>query len=708
MIDNNPYIPNVELFTNSKEFSYLADFFNSKGSDGKPMNCYTMLERGSDEYIEFWKDVKDKCINGFTNSDGISITGIHFFYLNFCPILGFNETTGRKSKIFPKFVDLDYEYFWMIDYCRKNQKSLIAVKGRRQGWSYKAGAVGSHEFTFYPDSKVVIGAFMSAFSQTTMNMVIDNLNHLNTYTEFRAQRNPDLKDNITARYQIDMGGIKVWRGRHSNVRSISFKDNPTAAVGLSANWLILDETGVFPNISDTYSYTEPLIKDGSTYTGVALLFGSSGNMDTGSRYFYEMFMNPSKYNMLSFSDPEDPSKYTGFFSSAAKARWGVCMNRDSKWYKQPMVDDNGNSNIEAAIDDLMLLRNQSKTGIDPKALHGAITQFPLTYNEAFLRDKGAIFSSPEMLEWLGKVETTPNIRNSVEKGKLVIRNGEVEFHPTDEVNYITEFPINSNKESAQYVDATGCVAIWERPERVNGEIPYSLYIAGCDPYDMDKSGTNSLGSFFIYKRFYIGNKSHDWIVAEYTGRPKFADEFYENCRRLCMYYNAKVLYENQLKGFKGYFDQKNSLHYLYEQPQIIRDIVKDSRVQRGYGIHMNRGSNGSIGIKDQLELYLKQWLYTERDDIDGNKILNLHTIKSIALLKELIAYDVEGNYDRVIAFMLCILQTHELHKIHVDSMSSASNNYGEDVFLKKLLLKRDLNKENKFTFTNDRKLQWNK
>lgn len=701
MILNNPYIPNVSEFTHSKEFSYLAEFFNKHG-------MYTNIPRGTDDYNEFWKDIKDKCINGFTNSVGISITGIHFFYLNFCPILGFNEETLRKSKIFPKFVDLDYEYYWMVDYCRHNQKSLIAVKGRRQGWSYKAGAIGAHEFTFYPDSKTVIGAFMSAFSQNTMNMVIDNLNHLNANTEFRKQRNPDLKDNIVARYQVDLNGIKIWKGYKSNVRSISFKDNPTAAVGLSANWLILDETGVFPNISDTYSYTEPLIKDGSIYTGVALLFGSSGNMDTGSRYFYEMFMNPGKYNMLEFRDPEDQSKTTGFFSSAAKGRWGLCMNPDSKWYKKPMVDENGNSNIEAAMDDLMLLRNKAKSGLDPKALHGVLTQFPLTYQEAFLRDKGAIFSSPEMLEWLGKVETTPSIRNSVETGNLVIRSGKVEFDPSDEVNYITEFPLNSNKESAQYVDATGCIAIFERPEFVNGEIPYALYIGGCDPYDMDKSGTNSLGSFFIYKRFYLGNKEHDIIVAEYTGRPKFADEFYEGCRRLCMYYNAKVLYENQLKGFKGYFDQKNSLHYLYEQPGIIRDIVRDSKVQRGYGCHMNRGSNGTIGIKDQLELYLKQWLYTERDDIDGNKILNLHTIKSIGLLKELIAYDVEGNYDRVIAFMLCILQTHELHKIHVETMSSSTNAYGNDKFLQKLLLKRELNKENRFTFTKDSQLQWNK
>ena len=112
-------------------------------------------------------------------------------------------------------------------------------------------------------------------------------------------------------------------------------------------------------------------------------------------------------------------------------------------------------------------------------------------------------------------------------------------------------------------------------------------------------------------------------------------------------------------------------------------MIKDSKVQRNFGVHMSRGANGNSGIKDQCEIYSRDWLYTERDDIDGKKIFNFHTIKSIPLLKELIAYDGEVNTDRVIAFMLCILQTKELHKIHVDNMRTNSQNWGQDPYLKK-------------------------
>ena len=646
---NNEYVPHVDKFTNSHEFSYLATFF-------KENKCYTNIsqERRPEEYKAFWNQVKEYCMYGFTNSDNIMITGPHFYYLNFCQILGLNEETGRKSKIFPRFIDLDYEKFWMYDYCRKNQKCFIAVKGRRQGYSYWAAALCSHEFSFYRDSRSIIGAFLSTFSQNTMNMTVDNLNWLNTHTEFRKQRNPDLKDNIQARYQVNIDGLTIWKGYHSKVMCISFKDDSTKSVGQSANILILDEAGVFNNITDTYGFTEPTIKDGSNYTGVAMIFGSAGNMDSGSKYFYEMFINPNKYNMLSFPDPEDESKRIGFFSSSTKGRLGLCLNPNSKWFKQPMIDNDGNSNEEAALDDILYLREFAKGGLDNKALHGVITQFPTSYKEAFMRDKSAVFSSIEMLEWLAKVETTASLRDDKKKIELYFDDdGNIKSKLKPDLEDIINFPLGKEE------NKRGCIVTWVDPVENS---PYGRYIAGCDPYDQDKAdSTDSLGSFFVYDR--LANQ----FVAEFTGRPERADDFYETCRRLCIYYNAKCLYENQLKGLKGYFEMKNSLHYLCEQPQIIKDIVKDSRVNRGYGIHMNRGAGGATGIKDQCELYLRQWLYDERPNEEGLATMNLHSVRSIPLLKELIAYDRETNTDRVIAMMLCILQSKEMHKLHIES-----------------------------------------
>ncbi len=669
---DNPYIPQVERFTNSREFSYLADFFSKN-------ETYTFLPVGTIEYINFWKDCKNKCIDGFTNSDGIYITGIHFFYLNFCQIELQDKETKKKVEGFPRFTDLDYEYFHTIDFCEKNEKSYECVKGRRQGYSYKAAAIATREFLFFPKSRSIIGAFLSEYSQGTMNMVLSNLNFINTNTEFRKQRNPDLKDHIIARYQAYVSGQKIWKGLHSEIKSLTFKDRPESAVGKSARWLLLDEVGIFPNITDAYGYSEPLIKDGSTYTGIAVLFGSSGDMDSGSKYFYEMFTNPGKYNMLEFSDPENPNKKIGFFSSALKGRQGVCKNPKSRWYKQPMIDEDGNSIIEAAFDDIMFLREKAKGGLDGKAIHSTITQFPLTWKEAFLRNKGTVFASIEMFDWLSKLETTPSLRDDKKKGELYFDSeGKVKFKLNPDLEDIMAYPLKAED------NRTGCVVIWEDPIE---NAPHGLYVLGADPYDQDDAETSdSLGSIFVYKRFYYAGVTHSKVVAEYTGRPEKAKDFYEICRKLCIYYNGKCLYENQLKGLKVHFEQKVSLHYLYEQPEIIKDIVKNSTVSRGYGIHMTQG------IKIQCEIYLKDWLYEQREEIDGTKILNLHTIRSIPLLKELIAYDREVNTDRVIAMMCCIIQIHEMHRLDPVTMRSDRLFDIEPFWKKSLFKKNTLNK----------------
>ena len=202
-------------------------------------------------------------------------------------------------------------------------------------------------------------------------------------------------------------------------------------------------------------------------------------------------------------------------------------------------------------------------------------------------------------------------------------------------------------------DPTGQIVIWEHPI---DNAPWGLYVGGCDPYDHDKSGTNSLGSVFIYKRFQSFEQYHDIIVAEYTGRPDTAEMFYENVLLLLKYYNATLLYENEKRGLFFYFDKKNSLHYLADQPNgILRDIVKDSKVERGKGIHMNQS------IKDWGEGAIRDWLIEEYEP--GRK--NLHKILSEPLLEELISYNNTGNFDRVIAFMLVMAYRQELHKVHV-------------------------------------------
>jgi len=175
----------------------------------------------------------------------------------------------------------------------------------------------------------------------------------------------------------------------------------------------------------------------------------------------------------------------------------------------------------------------------------------------------------------------------------------------------------------------------------------NLYCAGCDPYAVDESQTSpSLGSMFVYKRSQGIDSFSDTFVAEYTGRPKTDEEFYEQCRRLAMYYNCQIMYENNIKGLYVYFAKKNSLHLLANQPTLLlRDIIQNSKVNREKGIHMTEN------VKTYMLNLIRQWLETE--DLSGK--MNLYKIMSEPLLQELINYNATGNFDRIFSMGISLM-----------------------------------------------------
>lgn len=175
----------------------------------------------------------------------------------------------------------------------------------------------------------------------------------------------------------------------------------------------------------------------------------------------------------------------------------------------------------------------------------------------------------------------------------------------------------------------------------------------CDPYDDDESNTMSLGSVFVLDLW------TDKIVAEYTGRPLFADDFYEICRRMCLYYNGRMNYENNKKGLFAYFSRNNCTYLLTEQLEFLRDkqMIKDV----GYG-NKARGTNATLAINSYAKNLLRAWLLRPTvviQEVDGEQtevaIPSLFTLRSRALIKELINYNSEGNFDRISAMGMLML-----------------------------------------------------
>ena len=148
--------------------------------------------------------------------------------------------------------------------------------------------------------------------------------------------------------------------------------------------------------------------------------------------------------------------------------------------------------------------------------------------------------------------------------------------------------------------------------------------------DHDESFTNSLGATFIFKRVKAGEAWNDVIVAEYTGRPDTAEEYYENVRKLLTFYNARLLFENERKGIYPYFTNKHCDYLLADQPdKIITEVFKDSRVQRRKGCHMTKQ------IRAYGEGLILEWLMEEYEP--GHP--NVERVYSEPLIEELIEND---------------------------------------------------------------------
>ena len=80
------------------------------------------------------------------------------------------------------------------------------------------------------------------------------------------------------------------------------------------------------------------------------------------------------------------------------------------------------------------------------------------------------------------------------------------------------------------------------------------------------------------------------------------------------------MYENQNKGIFVYFTNKHCDYLLADQPDIINDIVSNSKVNRKKGCHMNKQ------IKQWGWGLIKDWL----NDInaDGKKKSIQHNVRT--------------------------------------------------------------------------------
>lgn len=650
MVDFNQHIKNT------KKFCEAAEFF-------KVHKCYTLAPRGTTDYVKYWERETDRCLNGYTAPDGDFITGYHYFYLNYCPIMKLKETEykdrfgnirKRRERVFdfPSFWDYDYYYFNAIEEAENVGKHMAVLKSRQRGYSFKGASMlvrnyelipGSKNFAVASEQKFLVGDGLLTKAWQIMDFIDKN-------TAWAKQRLTSTRMERVSGYKVtDEFGKQTEQGYLSSITGITLKNDPERLRGTRGKLVLFEEGGKFPGLLDTWRIEQPAVEtDDGVAFGLLIAFGTGGTEGGAFDGLKELFYKPDGYNILSFPniwDDNAENSKCGFFVPA----WSNLESFDENGNRVYM-DEDGNSLREKTIEELIKQRNIIKDGgASQQSIDRFISERPIKPQEAILELGKNIFPRKLLMDQLTRIRTNKKLQSMKHIVDLQWDGDGGIIAIEKKTGDITNYPLKKDQKPA------GSVVIWEYPVK---DPPFGLYIGGCDPYDHDESFTNSLGSTFIFKRVQAGEAWTDVIVAEYSGRPDTAEEYYENVRKLLLFYNARLLFENERKGIYPYFTNKHCDYLLADQPdKVISELFKNSTVQRRKGCHMTKQ------IRAYGEGLILEWMMEEYEP--GHP--NIERIFSEPLIEELIMNDQVRNVDRVIALCMVMIYREELYQVKVSS-----------------------------------------
>jgi hypothetical protein len=639
-------LSNPHILEDMDYFRQPAIFFENNGK-------YTNIPANSNpksEYAEFWKEELRRWKHGLVReSDGEWVPGTLYFYWNYSPIwlvekvgnaTDNKKTKGERLRKFPKPWLGDYLYFHYTQQAKDNGRHGKVLKTRGIGFSFKNASESPRNMYVYkgsgnPNFHLASDKTFLSGDKGIWGKILDVLDWIAEHTPLPKMRVVDGKKAMELQlgYNDDYGNRK---GLLSSVFGISLKDNPDKARGIRGPLIHYEEDGLFPNLEKAWNVNRKAVEDGDVAFGFMLAGGTGGVEGASFSGSEKLFYKPNAYNIYGIPNVYDKNtngeNECGFF-------WGAYLNRNGCY-----EETDGEPDVMKALVEILLDRFTVKYGSsDSSAITQKKAEEPITPQEAIMRTEGTMFPVADLKEYLESI--SPKKESFLAEhyvGELVLNNtGGVEWRPSTD-----KYPLRSYDSSDG--DKTGCLEIFEMPRKNNdGQIVRGRYIAGIDPIDADTG--SSLFSIQIMDLF------TDRIVAEYSGRPRLANDAYEIALRMLIFYNAEANYESNLKGLFSYFDSKNCLHYLADVPQILRDMdmVKATNL---YG-NKAKGTHANKEINKWGRLLQAQWLQTKAHGDEEDTRLNMHRVRSIPYVEECIAWNSDGNFDRVSAMgMLFILR----------------------------------------------------
>lgn len=682
------------------------DYFRPSAIHYEKYGTFTNLRPNANPNSEYGKWVREerrRIWDGYVReSDGEWVTGYMYWFLNYSPMMlskirEYKDKNGKKRKskradrveALPECWEGIYWRFHCLDQASngglynnfEGGQHMAELASRGKGKSYSLASILNHIFVVgeneeaHEKVKGIVTAYQKEYltKDGVLNKFVDMANFCATNTQFPRKRLKNSLQEMTWIMGYKDVELDIERGTQNTVLGVSSKDDESKLRGKRAAKILIEEFGTFPRLVDLYNVLLPSVQEGDIVFGQIYMLGTAGDNESDFAGAQEIMYNPKGYNMYALPNVFDKynqgKPYFVFFFPGYVNRKG-CYN------------ENGVSDVIKALIEILMNRYRVKyNSTDPNTIIKTIAEVPITPAEAIVKTGVNMFPVADLTERIGQLDANPTEYDDVYVGDLVFnKDGQVEYKPTS-ATPIRDFPHKDNK-------IEGAIEIYQLPEidRNTGKPYNDRYILGADPYDDDESNTMSLGSIFVLDLW------TDRIVAEYTGRPPFADDYYEICRKLCLFYNGRLNYEYNKKGLFSHFSTRNSLYLLTD----VLDFLKEKQMMKdGYG-NKSKGTNASPAINAYARSRLRSWLLAPvpvMQIIDGEEkevmVPRLFTVRNRALLKELINYNSEGNFDRISAMgMLMLLREDRMIRYQGDvskeKQERANNSYdGNDPFFKR-------------------------
>ena len=675
-----------------------TQYFREAALNREKYGYYVDAPTGSKDYLDFWRREQQRCLHGLTIGD-TTITGYHYFYLNYCPILkvpdeiAMGDTATVAASIenrdlqFPAFWDGDYEFFWVFELAKngllnkdgnedweafnrlgiessiaslKGGYHLVVLKARGRGFTYKIASMlarnyfhkrKSNNYAMASDQEYLISKGNGGILGTAW----DTINYIDLNTAWTQPRITDGTMSKTCGKKVPTNGGYAAKGRQNTIEGITLKDKPHKAAGKRGELMVYEEAGIFPELKEAWNLNLESMRQDSITFGTMLAFGTGGTRGADFGPLNELFNNPEPNQVVPFYNIYEEgleSEKISYFFPVYKNMTGY-------------MDIDGNSKVREAIEREEERRSDLKANGNPQDLELHKAKNPMSPSEASLEIATNAFPTNDLSHRKKQIRVNGEVQMGT-PGKLVREDGVLRFRIDNKLKPYYSFPVRRED------DKTGCIVIFEAPQRdQEGKIPSNLYIICHDPFAHDSVEGLSLGATYVIKNPNMFSHPDDMIVASYVGRPESIDTYNDNLFRLAQYYNAKIGFENDRGDVIGYAKRYKLTHWLATTPDILSNTSKRKKKPgstRSYGISL-----GNYQRKCDGEGFLADWLKQKRGaNEDGEHFTNMDMIRDPGLVEELMQYNRDkGNFDRVMALIVGMYFMRDLNSPDDNASSNA-------------------------------------